>query len=298
MNRRAILSLLPTLSLLYLGFLHNRCAHAGWPGQEEFEDSPTGSDMHEEAGWPSTSTNSRKTEGPQLSGNSGCSLHGQALNQSDVISILAPDNIIPYPLLQKSKAFHESLGSIYQLKPGISFIRDDNSPNAFATPENLFPSSQDGTILLGLNLFLSEYQKGPMTWEGAAILIHAHEFGHIAEYSFGYTGPVPIMELQADALAGCVMAHQFITESMSAMNMNYILAAQLAYQRTGAFIHASNSVFSMGSYDFNNPNFHGTPQQRLSAFRSGFQYVATSSRPRSIENSMKQTRMFAEQIYT
>lgn len=50
----------------------------------------------------------------------------------------------------------------------MAFILDGNFPNAFATPENVLSDSKDGSILLGLNLFQSEFQNGPMTWEPPA----------------------------------------------------------------------------------------------------------------------------------
>ncbi|HWD32225.1 MAG TPA: hypothetical protein VG536_11640 [Pseudomonas sp.] len=267
MNRRNVLLLLPALSLLYMGVMHGRCAYAAWPGQGEDGDHT----LHESG----------------LGAVEGCSLHGFGFNRGDIASMLAPAHLIPQRLQEKAEQFNEVLSSIYELSPGLAFIIDGNSPNAFATPENLLSGSRDGSILLGLSLFQLEFQSGPGTWEGAAVLIHAHEFGHIAEYYFDYIGPVPIMELQADALAGCAMAHQILIDPARAMTAN---------QRMQELMHASRSVFSKGSYDFNDPNFHGTPQQRLTAFQAGFLYVAGSNQQRGIRDAMRQTRLFAERI--
>lgn len=289
MNRRTALLLLPSLSLLYLGVIHSRCAHAAWPGQGQDGGHRHNSDKDTTSGWPTSTQPSPGPHGSGLGAVEGCSLHGQGFNQGDIESMLAPDHLIPQQLQVKAEQFNEVFSNIYELSPGMAFIIDGNSPNAFATPENLLSDSRDGSILLGLSLFQLEYQSGPTTWEGAAVLIHAHEFGHIAEYKFGYTGPVPIMELQADALAGCAMAHQIMIDPARAMTAN---------QRMQELWHASRSVFSKGSYDFNDPNFHGTPQQRLTAFRAGFQYVANSNQQRGIRDAMRKTRVFAERIFS
>ena len=132
--------------------------------------------------------------------------------------------------------------------------------------------------------------------EGAAILIHAHEFGHIAQFNDFGAMPVTLMELQADALARCVMAHQFIMDSMNDMALSYAQAMLRTQQKMGDFSHASSSVFGMGNYDFINPDFHGTPQQRLAAFRGGFQFIAQSQGPKSIPEIMNATRNFAGQL--
>ncbi|WP_135289696.1 hypothetical protein [Pseudomonas kairouanensis] len=226
----------------------------------------------------------------------GCSFQGSALNNGGLSNILIPDQQIPAQLLSKAHAFNDLLKHVYQLSPGLGFINDATALNAFAVAQNLLPSSQNGTILLGWHLLNSEYQKSPATWEGAAILIHAHEFGHIAQFNYFGAMPVTLMELQADALAGCVMAHRFIMDSMSNMSLTYVQSMHRAQQKMGDFAHASNSVFSMGGYDFNDPNFHGTPQQRLLAFRFGFQMIAQSTAPQPIPQIMKFTRQFAQQL--
>lgn len=288
MNRRTVLSILPALSLIYLGVLHSRGAGAAWPGEDEADTYGRDADEgRQSSGWPVPAPSGAGGRGMELGAIQGCSLHGQGFNRGEIESLLAPAHLVPQGLQAKAEQFNEVLGNIYELQPGMAFILDGNYPNAFATPENVLSDSKDGSILLGLNLFLSEFQNGPMTWEGAAVLIHAHEFGHIAEYRFGYTGPVPLMELQADALAGCAMAHQFMVDPARAMT---------AYQRLQEFEHASRSVFSKGSYSFNDPNFHGTPAQRLLAFRAGFQYVAGVNRSRGIQQAMRETRMLAERI--
>jgi hypothetical protein len=288
MNRRTALLLLPALSFLYLDIMYSRRAYAGWPGQGEVDEGHEhNSDNVERSGWPNSSRTSPNSQGSGLNAIKGCSLHGRSFDKGEIKSILAPDRFVPQQLQVKSRQFNNVLSNIYELSPGVAFIMDGGAPNAFATPENLLSDSKDGSILLGLNLFQSEYNNGPNSWEGAAVLIHAHEFGHIAEYKFGYTGPVPLMELQADALAGCAMAHQFMNDPARTITVG---------QRSLELNHACQSVFSKGSYDFNDPNFHGTPQQRLTAFQTGFQYIINSTQQRQIRDAMDKTRAFAERI--
>ncbi|WP_448145485.1 hypothetical protein [Pseudomonas silesiensis] len=102
--------------------------------------------------------------------------------------------------------------------------------------DKLLPSSNNVSILLGLHLLNSEYHKIPITWEGAAIQIHAHEFGHIAQFNYFGVMLVTLMELQADALAGCVMAHHFIMDTMNNMDLSYLQAMHRAHQKTGDFL--------------------------------------------------------------
>jgi hypothetical protein len=296
MNRRDVLRLLPALSAVYLGVAKQSCAHAAWPGQDAHSGNTEKKRQGTSSGWPSSQSGPSPNPSAAISAAQGCSLRGNALNEGAISNILIPDHQIPPLLLAKAHAFNDTLKNVYQLAPGLGFINDATSLNAFAVAKNLLPTSNHGTILLGWHLLNSEYQKSPSTWEGAAILIHAHEFGHIAQFKYFGAMPVTLMELQADALAGCVMAHQFIMDSMSNMSLNYLQAMQHAQQKMGDFTHASSSVFGMGSYDFNNPNFHGTPIQRLTAFRGGFQYIAQSPSARSIPEIMNVTRNFAQRL--
>lgn len=296
MNRREVLRLLPALSAVYLGVAKQSCAHAAWPGQDAHSGNIEHKQQGTSSGWPSPQSGQHANLPAALGAAHGCSLQGSALNDGALSNILIPDNQIPSQLLAKAHAFNDVLKNVYQLAPGLGFINDATSLNAFAVAQNLLPSSNHGTILLGWHLLNSEYQKSPSTWEGAAILIHAHEFGHIAQFNYFGAMPVTLMELQADALAGCVMAHQFIMDTMSSMSLNYLQAMQSAQRKIGDFAHASSSVFGMGSYDFNNPSFHGTPQQRLTAFRGGFQFIAQSQNARSIPEIMNVTKNFAQQL--
>jgi hypothetical protein len=57
------------------------------------------------------------------------------------------------------RSFTESLTSTFALKPGVAFYDDGDAPNALALPANLMPEGQDGTVLMGVNLFAIEISR-------------------------------------------------------------------------------------------------------------------------------------------
>jgi hypothetical protein len=92
--------------------------------------------------------------------------------------------------------------------------------------------------------------------------IVAHEYAHIAQfkYKFPWTeGKWP--ELHADFLAGWFIAHR---ERFPLPNDAYQAAASLYYK---------------GDYDFNDRDHHGTPEERLKAFRAGYEFNLRSNVP-------------------
>lgn len=110
--------------------------------------------------------------------------------------------------------------------------------NAYATP--------DGNILFGYYMFyytVQQYGELPV----AGIL--AHEWGHRAQYTFGWntnTSKVYQVELEADAFSGYYMA----------------LAKQWAWSQIQSYYA---NVYASGDYNYNHPSHHGTPNQRLTA---------------------------------
>lgn len=126
----------------------------------------------------------------------------------------------------------------------------DPYPNALATPEPLLGHA-DGTVAFGLNLLRSELSASP-AWGAAVAGIMAHEWGHIRQFGEGLARPGPHMELHADFLAGWYMG-------VKAALGTWVVVENLA-----------RSPFSKGDYEFNNPNHHGTPDQRVAAMAAGF----------------------------
>lgn len=142
---------------------------------------------------------------------------------------------------------------VFGINPGIQYIDDFESPNAFALNRNII-SSTTGTILLGINLINSELSG---EYGGAAVAgIAAHEGAHILQFysSFGerLIGPTAKeMELHADYLSGYYFGVTGRTER--------------------SLLSFGGSLFAKGDYNYNDPGHHGTPDERLAAMEYGYQ---------------------------
>jgi hypothetical protein len=150
-----------------------------------------------------------------------------------------------------------ALLSIFPVTPYGFYLDDFGSPNAFATPESLTPAGPDGTIIFGVTLLSAELSRD--SGIGFSIpAIFAHEFGHIFQFDRGEGLPAPAMELHADFLAG------------------WYLAARSQWSPTDIG-PALRSFFEKGDYEFNSPQHHGTPEQRLHALMEGVNCGARSA---------------------
>ncbi|WFU40795.1 hypothetical protein QA640_42720 [Bradyrhizobium sp. CB82] len=143
--------------------------------------------------------------------------------------------------------------NVLPISPGFKFI-DDPSPNAYAVPDSVVPDTQ-GTVYIGLNLINREFSNSD--WGGVAVAgICAHECGHIYQFFNGYTqllsgATAQLVELHADYIAG------------------FYLGRDHSHSREHVQTFAQ-SLFSKGDYNFNNPQHHGTPQQRVQAMTAGY----------------------------
>ena len=137
---------------------------------------------------------------------------------------------------------------------------DSQSPNAFATPSPVVPGGQDGSVVFGVTLLNNEISKFGQNKAGAALAgIMAHEFAHIVQYKKGLGGgAVPPKELQADCLAGWYMGVKQV-QLWGPQGLQIAIQSLLA------------SLFDKGSDNWTNPNWHGTPQQRATMGKVGWQ---------------------------
>jgi hypothetical protein len=122
--------------------------------------------------------------------------------------------------------------------PANVWILYESSPqqkNAYATP--------DGHILFGYHMFSYLTQSYN---ELAVAGVLAHEWGHRTQFVLGWSTGNPGMELEADAFSGYYMA----------------LAKQWAWSQIQGYFA---NTYTSGDYNFNHPQHHGTPQQRLAA---------------------------------
>ena len=147
----------------------------------------------------------------------------------------------------------KKVDQIFKINPGYRFLRDDDRPNAYATPDTQVTGTS-GTVLLGLTLMANELQT---EYGGAAIAgIAAHEGGHILQFKSPeirsrLSGPTAQgFELHADFLAGYYFSRTGRTEK--------------------SLVTFAESLFSKGDYQFNDPDHHGTPQQRVASMRAGY----------------------------
>lgn len=147
---------------------------------------------------------------------------------------------------------YQLLVNIFNVHPNFFYLLDQGAPNAYATPEISNPNFPDGTVMLGFSLVQNECLNSPSGTCSSVPIILAHEFGHIIDFKYhtGLTGKYK--ELFADYIAGSYLYHRAST--IGSINIQEV----------------ANSFFNKGSYDFNNPNFHGTPQQRFSCLNAGY----------------------------
>lgn len=143
------------------------------------------------------------------------------------------------------------LVNIYGLRPNFIFFREQGSPNAYAMPRITNPNQPHGTILLGLNLIQSECSQSASGTCSSIPIILAHEFGHIIDFNMNLPLNGKYRELFADYIAGSYLFHR--AHVFGWLNINEV----------------SQSFYNKGNYDFNNPDFHGTPQERVAALSAG-----------------------------
>jgi hypothetical protein len=144
------------------------------------------------------------------------------------------------------------LTRMFNVRPAGGFMDDSSGPNAFATTERFYTNSYDGTVIFGVNLIAKELQRD--RGKGISVpAIMAHEFAHVYQFKEGSLrqAATPVRELQADFLAGW-----------------YVQEAGLDEMQVRP---AMESFFEMGDFNFNSPDHHGTPQERLDAFNAGYE---------------------------
>lgn len=145
------------------------------------------------------------------------------------------------------------LATAFGLHPDF-YLYEGAEANAMAVQEPLLPhGSRHGVVLFQLGLMVQLLRNA---WGGAIVAgILAHEFGHIHQFSnpqidSALKGPTSrLFELHADFLAGIYMGRK--------------LAARTSLD---TFIE---QLFRYGDYDTQDPNHHGTPEQRRRSVKAG-----------------------------
>lgn len=186
-------------------------------------------------------------------GSSGCALVGASAGGME--GRLFPSSGNPQLDFAHAQVL-EHISGLFRVRPGALFLDDSAAPNAFATPDVLVQGMNDGTVIFGVTLISHQLMAdGGLGHAMPAIM--AHEFGHIMQFQRMDFSPGAAMELHADYLAGWYMS-KLVSVSM-------VDARQ-----------AMRALYSVGDYDFNSPQHHGTPEQRLESLMTGMQDRASS----------------------
>ncbi len=148
------------------------------------------------------------------------------------------------------------LADTFDVKPGFGFYDDGEAPNAWATQASVFPGTVH-TVLFGQRYYETWINYDP---SGVSVLaVIAHEFGHIMQFNSGLYQRIQgglstskRIELHADYMAG------------------YYVGLLKRRNPTASFWKAGDKFRQIGTYDDKNPNFHGTPEERVAASQQGF----------------------------
>ena len=152
-----------------------------------------------------------------------------------------------------------ALSLFFGVNCSVFFYSDSPEMNAQFTPEINNPSFLNGTIVFGFKLLQEQLQKFNQFGGGGGIpFIFAHETGHAKAHQmgwhFGNNFSVKKDELFADYCAGIFMHYR---QYMTLTNIQSALS----------------TFFTLGDYQFTNPNHHGTPQERINAVTAGYNYM-------------------------
>lgn len=148
---------------------------------------------------------------------------------------------------------------IYGVKPSLFFFTEE-APNALAFPTSIDGDCEvTGSIIFGTKLLSTEMENNPSMWGSALSIILAHEYAHILQYKRRLDTESFRRELHADYLSGWAVAKMNIAGICCGIDPNV----------------AARTLYSKGGYDFNNKDFHGTPEQRSSMMAEGYNSAFT-----------------------
>jgi hypothetical protein len=153
------------------------------------------------------------------------------------------------------------LRRFFETNPSVYYYQDEpgaENAQAMSRVENYsYPS---GTVILGVHMVTKEF--GYSTSGTTIPFVLAHEFAHIVDFNNDITTgyETRIAELFADFQAGCFLYFRSF----------------LTYTDIRA---ALQSFYLKGDYEFNNPDHHGTHEERLNAVLAGYNWLKSKARP-------------------
>jgi len=152
------------------------------------------------------------------------------------------------------------LRNFFGINPGLVMYDDSllDRPNACvsAIPES--SDCPDGTVALGYNYLQNMYNySGNFSM---IPIVAAHQFAHIIDFTLKVTPATPIYkELYADYMAGCFIAY----------------SSNQTWTDVG---HNLRWIVRIGDYAaINDPASHGTPMQRMAAFKAGYDWYKSQA---------------------
>lgn len=201
----------------------------------------------------------------------GCCLEARKLDEllnasgARFGTYLSMDRLIP---VSGDAKFDKALGRqlvrlarSFAVRPGFAYADDYVGMNAAASPETRIPDTR-GTVAFGIRFLRHILSRGD-GGDIAVLGICAHEFAHIHQFfSDDYRAlrsahqTAKLVELHADFLSGYFIG-QFKRDR-----------PHVKLQAFGDFL------FRAGTYDFGNPDFHGTPSERVRAAEEGFRLAS------------------------
>lgn len=168
----------------------------------------------------------------------------------------------------------QSILKIIPADPGFQYVDSDN---AHATSEPFYPNTR-GTVMIGVRLMnqLLEANDGGISVAG----VLAHECAHI--FQFASPGlaerlewPTRVfLELHADALAGYYLAKKIGTST-----------------KLLGVMHRHLQLF--GTYNSNDPAYHGMPGHRSAALDTGYEM---SRNGMSFENASREAERYVKTL--
>jgi hypothetical protein len=151
--------------------------------------------------------------------------------------------------------------------PAVYLFNECGAKNALSFPQ--------GYILFGMNMFYDIIYTTGSTLPNATVL--AHEWAHQVQFGYGWSSnnepTVKRSELEADAFAGY---YTLLVKSWAMNHFNAVFA----------------NLYNSGDYQFNSPQHHGTPQERVSAG-----YLGMNTAIFALQNGITYTYADLHQIF-
>jgi hypothetical protein len=219
-------------------------------------------------------------ETPRIPNYRGCVVAHQDLPTNPYREAARKQDIIPksgdpdfdYALAQTLSMLYHAFGVL----PGFAYYddQDERNANALAVPVNWL-NRDDGTVLLGVNL-LKKLRRNGESPEVAVATVCSHEFGHVLQFKNDLISQVDAghktvkrSELQADYFAG------------------YFAGLRKRARPSYPAAVAALTQYNFGDTAFNQPDHHGTFEERGKAVVLGFEasYHDSKSLTEAIQES-------------